>query len=219
MAFSIYNKLEKPLYLDWKKSSYIDNSNKLNYWVDEEITKSLATYGSYYYNGPLLQPGFAVSASASLGISTTQKIERISFIPPNSFCYRSQFYILPVSKFALQNNSKLTIVQRNDKPKKKTKVFTRNYLKDNSPLVFRNFLTFSSIEDFSKEFYVDNEFYVSCIKEMDTRHFECPKKLNRGNFIEKDEEGNFVFIRPFKKESSFYLRIQDEAKNGEDYYY
>lgn len=33
MTFGIYNKLNKPLYIDWKKSSYIDNSVKLNYWI------------------------------------------------------------------------------------------------------------------------------------------------------------------------------------------
>jgi hypothetical protein len=207
MIFSIYNKLEKPLYVDWKKSSYIDNSNKLNYWVDEEISKSIAVYGSYYYDGPLLMPGYALSSSASAGISTTRRLERITFIPPKSNYYRSQFYILPIPYFNLDVNSELSIEARSDNPKKKTKVYTKKYSKENSPLIFRNFLTFSFSEDFKNEFYIDNEFYISTIREMDIKHFEFYKMQEKGHFIEKDKDGNYVYIRPYKKETSFYLRI------------
>ena len=54
MTFTIFNKLDIPIYIDWKKSSYIDNSVKLNYWVDEEMKKTLESYDNYYYSGPLL---------------------------------------------------------------------------------------------------------------------------------------------------------------------
>lgn len=205
MIFSIYNKLEKPLYVDWKKSSYIDNSNKLNYWVDEEISKSAAVYGSYYYDGPLLKPGYATSATVVAGMSKKERIERITFIPPKSNYYRSQFYILPIPYFNFDTESEASLMPRNDKPKKKTKVYSNNFLKENSPIIFRNFLTFSLSEDFKNEFYIDNEFYISSIKEMDIRHFEFYK--TKGPFIEKDEDGNYIFIRPYKKETSFYLKI------------
>ena len=41
LSFSIYNKLNKPVYVDWKKSSYINNSIKRNYWEDTESTKTV----------------------------------------------------------------------------------------------------------------------------------------------------------------------------------
>ena len=209
MSFAIYNKLDKPLYVDWKKSSYIDNSNKLDYWVDEEISSSGSIYGSYYYDGPLLRPGYAVSATAAAGLTATTKIERITFIPPKSFYYRSQFYILPVSFYRLDINADMTTVPRNDKPKKNTKIYMKEYTKDNSPLIFRNFLAFSFSENFENEFYVDSEFYISNIQEMDKRHFEFYKM--QGNFIEKDEDGNYVYNRPYQKETSFYLLIPKEG--------
>ena len=49
LSFAVYNKLDQPIYIDWKKSSFIDNSNKLNYWVDEERSNSIKYFGSYFY--------------------------------------------------------------------------------------------------------------------------------------------------------------------------
>jgi hypothetical protein len=214
MTFAIYNKLDKPLYVDWKKSSYIDNSVKLNYWVDEEKSKSLEVYGSYYYDGPLLKPGYAISKTGGASISSTIKVERITFIPPASNYYRSQFYILPISFYKLDTRTDYKEVPRNDKPEKKTKVYEKSYTKESSPLVFRNFLTFSFSEDFKTEFYVDNEFYISEIKEMDIRHFEYKKRdesIKIGTFYLTDENGNILKFSDFKKESSFYIYIHKEG--------
>src|SRR5690606_24629018 len=172
MTFAIFNKLDKPLYIDWKKSSYIDNSVKLNYWIDEEKKKSIEYYGSYYYDGPLLKPGYAVSSTGGISVSSTVKVERITFIPPTSNYYRSQFYILPINFFKLDTKTNYDEVPRKDKPKKSTKVYKATFTKEESPLVFRNFLTFSFSEDFESEFYVDNEFYIQQVLEMDRRHFE-----------------------------------------------
>lgn len=214
MTFSIYNKLEKPLYIDWKKSSYIDNSVKLNYWVDEEKTKGLSAYGSYYYDGPLLKPRFAISSTSGISMSSTVKVERITFIPPSSNYYRSQFFILPINFFKLDTKTEFEEVPRNDKPKKKeTKVYKTTYAKENSPLVFRNFLTFSLSEDFETEFYVDNEFYIQQILEMDERHFKQYRydEAKKGKFYIKDENGNFKLFSDFKNPSSFFIKIPKEG--------
>lgn len=213
MSFAVYNKLDKPLYIDWKKSSYITNTNKFNYWVDEEITRSMAVYGSYYYIGPSIMPGSAVSASssASAGVSSTKKIERITFVPPKSNYYRSQFYILPIEYFKFDGIIESRVVPRNDKPNRKTKVLYKSYLKDNSPLIFRNFLTFSLTEDFKNEFYIDNEFYICKIQEMDKRHFEYYKRdksIKFGNFYVKDENGIPIKFSNFENGWSFYLYKQ-----------
>ena len=214
MTFVIFNKLDKPLYIDWKKSSYIDNSVKLNYWIDGEKTKSLEYYGSYYYGGPLLKTGYAVSSTKGVSVSTTVKNERITFIPPNSNYYRSKFYIFPINFFELDTKTPYKEVPRKDKPKKKTKIYEKSFSKENSPLIFRNFLTFSFSEYFEDEFYVDNEFYISDIKEMDRRHFEYIKRdesIKFGRFYLTDEYGELIKFSDFNKKSSFYLYIPKEA--------
>ena len=38
MAFKLYNKLNRPLYLDWKNSSFIYNGEKNNYWIEETLS-------------------------------------------------------------------------------------------------------------------------------------------------------------------------------------
>jgi len=214
MTFAIFNKLDKPLYIDWKKSSYIDNSVKLNYWIDEEKKKTLEYYSSYYYDGPFLKPGDVVSSTGGVSVSSTVKVERITFIPPNSNYYRSQFYILPNNFFKLDIKTPYKEVPRNDKPKKTTKIYEKSYSKETSPLIFRNFLTLSFSENFENEFYVDNEFYISDIKEMDRQHFEHTKRdenVKIGKFNLTDENGNILKFSDFKKESSFYQFIPKEG--------
>ncbi len=202
LSFAVFNKLDKPLYIDWKKSSYIDNSNKLNYWVDEERSKSVSYYGSYFYEGPLLKPGYSINEAIGTINSSKIKIERITFIPPKSNYYRSQFYLLPLKYYKLDLKTEFTEVNRNDNPKKKTKIFEKFYSKENSPLIFRNFLAFSLTEDFNEEFYVDNEFFLSNIKEMDYRHYK---------YREKNTNGEFIYVRPYKKNTSFYLFPEDKS--------
>lgn len=207
MTFSIYNKLDKPIYIDWKKSSYIDNSVKLNYWKDEEQSTTLSLYETYTYNGPVLKPGYIIGTSQT----STIKEERITFIPPQSYYYRSQFYLFPIDFFELDTQTDFKEVPRNDNRNKYTKLYKASFLKENSPLVFRNFITFSLTEDFNSEFYVDNEFYIYEILEMDQRHFEKYKldESKKGKWYVRDEEDNPIKVSSFHKYSSFYIRVPE----------
>lgn len=213
MTFSILNKLKEPLYVDWKKSSYIDNSVKLNYWIDEEKSKAISTYSNHYYRGPNLIPGYATSISVGTSIISKVKEERVTFIPPSSHYYRSQFYIAPQIIFGLNKNSNFEDVPRNDKPEKTTRIYKAIFNIDNSPLVFRNFLTLSTTDDFKTEFYVDNEFYVNEILEMEERHFirHIPVTSNNKNADPIYEEVQKVVISNFEKPSSFFLRIPNSS--------
>jgi len=208
MAFSIYNKLKKPIYVDWKKSSYIDNNVKLNYWIDEEIVRSYSIYAKYIYNGPVhniyINDTEEIPVSAS--ISNKVKPERITFIPPKSFFSRSDFYII-LNSVHLEKENNYVEVPRNDKPRKETKVYMKTYDIENTPLVFRNFLTFSLSEDFNKEFYVDNLFYISEVLEMDQRHFSQYKwdETRKGNWYIRDEHGNPIKFSNYKTPTSFFL--------------
>jgi hypothetical protein len=160
-----------------------------------------------------LKPGYAVSAGSSSSVSSTVKVERITFIPPSSNYNRSQFYILPIPFFKLDTKTDFEEVTRNDNSKKTTKVYKADFTKENSPLVFRNFLTFSTTEDFETEFYVDNEFYIEEILEMDERHFGQPRKdeTKKGFYDILDENGEPILFSDYEKPSSFYLQIPEEG--------
>lgn len=155
-----------------------------------------------FYEGPLLKPGFIVNEGFNNSAGIKLKPERISFIPPKSNYFRSQFYLLPVKYYKFDINTEYTETKRNDKPKKTTKVYEKEFSKNNSPLVFRNFLAFSLTEDFENEFYIDNEFYLSKMLEMDYRHFK---------YRQKDDNGNEVYFQPYKNQTSFYLEVPEDA--------
>ncbi len=216
MSFSIYNKLDKPIYIDWKKTSYIDNGVKLNYWRDEAITNTL--FHSYIYSGPGLNPYLSsksntISDINGFSVSNSFKPERITFIPPKSSYYRSSFYIYPKEYFNLKTNSEFEVLERNDDKSKKTKVYFNRFTKENSPILFRNFYTFSLNEKFDTEFFVDNEFWLSEILEMDKRHFEyqiLDNSIPGGNFYLKDSNGEIKLFCNYRSGNSFYLNIPRE---------
>lgn len=100
-----------------KNASFIYNSDKLDYWIDELQSKGESYYGGYYYNGPALMPGLSVKKGVSASTSKTIKPERVTFIPPKSKSYRYQFYLMPVNYYKMDSKKTIeTTVPRNHKP-------------------------------------------------------------------------------------------------------
>lgn len=230
MSFSVYNKSDRPIYIDWKNSSFIYNGKKLNYWTDEFQTISQSTgvsnttknttissyYNGYYYVGTPIIWGFgnnqsyissnSLTTTGAETHSSTFKPERITFIPPKSTFSCSRFYLLPVDYYKLNTKAaSRTSVARNDNPKLKTTVYEEKFDHSTTPLVFRNYLAFSFTENLTSFFFIDNEFYLTAVKEMDYRHY-------RGRCLGKDEKGKQQFEKPFKKPTSFYISIAGENR-------
>ena len=200
LAFSVFNKLDKPIYIDWKNSSFVYNDAKLDYWNDNETYYTVGIYKSLAYQGNLILPDFSTSEGVS--VSTTQKVkpERVTFIPPKSNYYKSSFNILPLHYVMV--NYKDSAVQRNDNLKKKTILHIKRFFNNSSPIRFRNFLALSLSENFQNVFYVDNEFYVSSITEMDDRHFYKSSRVPIGDRY--SDHYTTVYQYFFKKITSFY---------------
>jgi hypothetical protein len=132
MSFIIYNKLNIPIYIDWKKSAFIPNEKMISYWQDETNTVSSysgsnsVAYGVNYTNGR--------SKSKSI------KEERIDMITPHAFISKYSFKILPKPNFPGTDQ-----------------IFDIH----STPLKFRNYIAVSTTEQFDKNvFYVDNDFYI-----------------------------------------------------------
>ena len=137
-SFSVYNKLNKPLYIDWKRSSFIKNNDKLNYWSDEVLTKSTSKKSTVYYYGFSL-------LSAESGVSSSVKPEQVTFIAPKSTVYKIHFNLNEKLSPKLPKEARTTIVPRSDKSKNKTtKVSYLDFVENNTPLSFRNFMTLST---------------------------------------------------------------------------
>lgn len=202
MSIGVFNKLDKPLYIDWKNSSFIYNDSKFNYWIEETKTNTDSYYGGYFYKGPLIKPGLTINEGLQSSTSISVKPERITFIPPKSNYYRSQFYLLPIGYYKINLNAKKTTVPRNDNPKKKTNIYSEEFSLENTPLKFRNYLAFTFTENSPQFFFIDNNFYLNAVREMDYRHY-----LGKDN-------GNYNYEKPFKKMTSFYITISSDQEVG-----
>jgi hypothetical protein len=167
LAFSVYNKLDKPIYIDWKKSSYIRNDEKIDYWADEE--HFTATTYSYSLSG---RSAIYSSLGATVGVAETNgkkvKPERVTFLAPKSVYLKSAFKLYGEKELVLSKQSPIIDVPDQYHAGKTVKAYVATFHKENSPLRFRNFLSISTSEKFEKEQYVDNEFYVSEVREMQT---------------------------------------------------
>ena len=199
MSFKIKNKLSVPIYIDWKKSAFIHNDLKLNYYADETIIRS----NSQYYLASVQPDDITYGAGSSSTNSKVLKRERITFIPPNSEYFKFDFMLL--SKYLLLDINSGTI------GKKANPIYYMDFNSSNSPLVFRNFLSISVTEDFKSEFYIDDEFYVSSIKEMKEKVFIGKKAKDSGGNLLYGTNGKPLYERPYQKMSSFYIYIPTKA--------
>lgn len=177
MSFLILNKLNVPLYLDWRKSSFIQNNFKNNYWEDIIETKTIGSNLEFTKSQNLNTKlwnlnNIGLSAFASI----VTKPERITFIPPSTLIPQDKFTLYSKSYYSFRG--KPEIKEQILDSKKVCKIQFENYDQKNSPLIFRNFLTFSTSENFASEFYLDNSFYVGCVKKFKSKFldkFQSPK--------------------------------------------
>ena len=212
LSFNIYNKLDIPLFIDWKKSSFIRNGNKIDYWNDIETTQSSGSYsgatisGNYVY----LPTGKRYTLSSSAGQAYVTEIktkpERITFIAPHSA------YAYNKSPFTLIDNyiSDRDINKWDYESQKKTydsteiiRIYYKQFSINDAPLTFRNFLTLSTSEKTEHEFYIDNGFYLSMVYEMEKLNF---LGRNMGGTID-------TYQYPWQDGKKFYrLKIPDEKQ-------
>ncbi|MFN0032189.1 MAG: hypothetical protein ACKVOR_08535 [Flavobacteriales bacterium] len=167
MAFQIFNKTNRDIYLNWEKSSFIVNSHKFNYWEDKTKISSSGIYLSKNKTGYFNNFGMEFSSSIAV------KEEQTSFIPPKCFIIRSTYILNPEVTFPLSDSTKKVYTKRDDsEPRSSSKniyYYSEIFTEKDSPYQFRNYLTFSFHEDNSEKFSIDNEFYVHEITEFETR--------------------------------------------------
>lgn len=210
LAFSLYNKLNVPLYINWKRSSFVQNENKLDYWREESITKSTTRSRGVSATGigvsnSALMPLLALASSAHVSVTNQVTVipEKITFMAPHSSIYKANFYLYNlkgVSQNRTWKQETINYPSYPNKPDKKIQVKTSRAIPSNTPINFRNFLTISTSEDFNKEGYIDNPFYVSSIVKVKTQ-----KTWYSGyNREEYRVEKVFLFYNP----AGFYVDIK-----------
>ena len=167
MAYTVYNKLSVPIYIDWKKSSLVSNGQKIAYWQDEVRTSS-------FINGRLYSTAISENSWTGIfnGFYSSQRIkpERITFLTPHSAITRLQNRLFDYSSWQISKPYlKTTLTKVNNLGTMPADYNT--YETTRTPLLFRNFLTISTTENFTSESYIDNGFYIANVYRVKTSDF------------------------------------------------
>ena len=189
MHITVFNKLSQPLYIDWKRSSFIIGQDKVDYWQDvADVNLAGSTYGSRF--------GFYSVSHIS---GTIVKEEKIGFLPPQTRIEKRQFVIVPAGNIPLRGT--FTTEQEPSKMTNRRKmidVIVYKYASTESPLRFRNYLTLATDKDFKSEFHIDTGFWASDVRVL-------PRDQILSQF-------NGAYLEPisFKKPDSFYVPLPIE---------
>lgn len=242
MGIFIYNKSDKPIYIDWKKCSFIIEGTKQDYWQDittmnssssssvsgysesqaTSATKSWFTIFLKSISGSSKSSINNVSAWQSETFSSSTSImtrpERITFIPPHTTICKADFSIVNndfIVKPTMEKDTTLRLIQHSIempitiKPKNhrsytyyidtlvteplKVHLSFSQFSKEDSPLSFRSYITYSTDEKFLSEAYVNSQFYVAKITQMSISTFDLKSALNANRIVWATPHSFYVF--------------------------
>lgn len=191
MHILLVNKLNRPLYVDWKRSAFIIGKEKLDYWYDvADVSLRTATFNSWYSR---------YSVGSINGVIS--KDDPVGFIPPGTQLAKQQFVVYPNGTIRLPGQPEVVEeASKNANRKKPVAVDIYTYQPDQSPLKFRNYLTLSTDKDFKTEFTVDTKFWASDIRVL-------PANQLTDVAIHEYEGGSYFETLPFKKPDGFYIKM------------
>ena len=201
IAFTIENKTNKPIFLDWDKCHFIIGGFSYEYWYDIEentqyaIAKSISQSGfssSYsYYNS------FWNTKTSSITTIQKSKPKRILQIPSKSSIYVKKFSILNKPYFTCDFNFKGSSQHLSSKE------FTRT----DSPINFRNYLTYSFDKDCDSSKVIDDGFYISKVSNMSKKLFNGESKTTKNCDIKGNSVDKQTFEFPQYGPNKFYWDI------------
>jgi hypothetical protein len=181
MRVSICNKLNIPLYVDWKKCMFFSGTQGIPFFNDNIITETKSRGHSLYW-------GYGYSTNSGSSTATSVMQDRVSYIPQKAIVTSQSLMITPEVKGIWVEKYEVTQDSSSNDYNKLVSVDTKQYSLAETPQTLRIVLTYSTTESFQKEFYIDNSFYVDNIKEMSINQFSG----NHG--ISPYEKGNRYYI-------------------------
>jgi len=206
-GFQFVNKSDKNIYLNLAESFFIRNGISNNYYKQRVFSKgsssavstslglqnARAVKGRNNFN--LIQTN-AISANSSTStlISSANSVsyteEKIVCVPPQSSKFIREYLI---------NDTRIISCDLPKAPKFKKQFKTLSYSEEQSPIVFRNRISYT-IDKNDSLLSFENEFYLKDITNLPKKEVVVKKKF-------KDCEG-FTFFRPvntYASKSKFYI--------------
>jgi hypothetical protein len=199
IGFLMFNKTDKPIFIDWDKSHLIHNGISYDYWNDTEKTNAYSVSKSGYVNNVISNTvSLASGTKATMSEMTTAKPKKIVHVPPRSAVSVNTFNIQSTPfydcDFKLRYSSAKNL---------KVKTFD----KASSPAVFRNYITYSDNANADNYKIVDNEFYVSSIKNVSYQTFEGKSKIVTICTKRGEEYEVYKPSYPYRQPNSFFIQV------------
>ncbi|MFD2572789.1 hypothetical protein ACFSUS_19265 [Spirosoma soli] len=195
MHISLVNKLNKPLYVDWKRSAFIIGQDKLDYWYDvADVNLATSSFSPWYGR-------YRIGSITG----TITKDDPVTFIPPQTKIDKQQFVVFPNGTLRLPGKPEVVEEKSvvNPSRKKPIAISVFNYSVDQSPFQFRNYLTLSTDKDFKNEFVIDTKFWASDVRVL-------PMGQITGVMVQPYEGGTYTVAKPFNKPDGFYIPLPIE---------
>jgi hypothetical protein len=159
VRIQVQNKLDRPLYIDWKRSAIVLNNTSHTYWRNIQKIDATATgYQVGVSQSPA--PGTVYNRSSWTTTDISGALtgeEALSFVAPRSM---KESHMLSIDSKIFKMEGKPVDIQK-EMNGTRTKVRVYKFEKDESPLQYRSYLTLSTDADFKTEFTSQNEFWVS----------------------------------------------------------
>ncbi|MEZ0486031.1 hypothetical protein [Fibrella aquatica] len=208
MHLTIENKLNKPLYVDWKRSAFIIGQNKLDYWYDVAAVNLYGaaytnTYARYFRNWSTSNSTIALNGQIS-------KENSVDFIPPGTKLTKDQFVLIPGPALVLPGQYSTERVASTDSLNRKpVDVQTYQYTPDTSPLKFRNYLTLSTDKEFKNELVLDSKFWASGVQVMPQAQLTGGSYIGSGvNSVSENTLRSIPYYRP----NAFFINYTQQVQ-------
>ncbi|HVW59467.1 MAG TPA: hypothetical protein VHC48_05515 [Puia sp.] len=181
IRMSITNKMDKPMYINWKKSALIDRGNAASlYQTNVQMSGAFVsgTQRSYFTSPRSYTTSGSIAGSFSLP-------EGMDFIPPHSNISKSLDLVVsgPVARDHLTGSPESLKATRKGVGTNSYKLYT--YEASSSPVQFKTYLTFLMDGDNAKEFSVSHTFYASKI---------MTGSYSPRFFIPYEKEGDMLYV-------------------------
>jgi hypothetical protein len=145
-VIGLYNKLSVPLYVNWQRSSLIIQGESVSRVPESAGFSATATT----YNWTRWNNTTTTDISGNI-----QQPVQTGFIPPNSYIQSQPVYLL--NEFSVPTEDMKSRRMTGYASVVKYKIFDS----EDSPLVFRSYITVSASPDFSNPIAYDHKFWVS----------------------------------------------------------
>lgn len=202
VQIGINNKLDKPIYVDWKNSFYKNLEHTLSYAPEIVITEeNKSVYEQYAFEGRFLHSiDYEMNYNTASSNEFATKVEDITEIKPYGYYMRLKYHLTTKPIYTFTEEAKKLSEPSFENAGSFVTVYEKNFDKSASPFSFSSSVVFSADKEFATKSIIGSDFYVVTGFEMNAKHF-------RGDKSGKDAEGRVIYKFPYRKSSRFYQEI------------